>query len=516
MARAGRALMALPLSYSGQYAGGALDPAAATFAFTGESVTYFYTKAHNRGKAGITIDGTDLGNVDLFAPSGLIEWQASTRFSGLGLGIHHLHISALQDKNPRSEGHFIDVDAIQAGYRPHGLNFSPFVDGQDPNRGAQVSEQQIRERLKLIAPDADWVRSFGSTGGLENFARIAREFGFKVAAGAWLGRDLAANEREISHLVRAMKAGEVDLAIAGSEVLLRGDLTPQQLIGYMQRLKREAPGIPVTTADVYGQLLANRAVVDESDLVLTNVHPYWEGVSMDAAVCAVDRAYKSLKAQAGNKAVMISETGWPSCGVPQRSAIPSPENAAAFFLRFTSWARANNVPYFYFQALDESWKAAYEGPQGACWGIRDKHGNLKPGMQDVFSGRSISIDCGSAPSAGRPAIEFTFVPRYGSFEDLRGVARGVQPNEAGVAVYIKVGAGWWSKPYADAAVTAVQADGSWICDITTGGSDQAASEIAALLIPAGYQPPILLGSGAIPTALIDRALASISVRRELP
>jgi exo-beta-1,3-glucanase (GH17 family) len=60
-------------------------------------------------------------------------------------------------------------------------------------------------------------------------------------------------EVAISNLIQSIRAGEVDVALVGSEVLLRGDLTAQQLIGYMQRVKREVPSVPVATTDVYSQ-----------------------------------------------------------------------------------------------------------------------------------------------------------------------------------------------------------------------------------------------------------------------
>lgn len=43
----------------------------------------------------------------------------------------------------------------------------------------------------------EWVRLFGTTGGLENAGKVADEFGLKVAHGAWLSSDLAANKLEI-------------------------------------------------------------------------------------------------------------------------------------------------------------------------------------------------------------------------------------------------------------------------------------------------------------------------------
>jgi len=61
------------------------------------------------------------------------------------------------------------------------------IEGQQP--GSQVSEAQIRERLRIIRPTTRWVRSFSCTDGHEHTPRIAHELGFKTLVGAWLGTD---------------------------------------------------------------------------------------------------------------------------------------------------------------------------------------------------------------------------------------------------------------------------------------------------------------------------------------
>ena len=73
-------------------------------------------------------------------------------------------------------------------------------------------------------------------------------------------------------------------------------------------------------------------------------------------------------------------------GVGFLDAVPSPENAGLYFRNFVSWARAGEVPYFYFEAFDELWKATYEGSPNACWGIWDRRGDMKPDMRAVFKG----------------------------------------------------------------------------------------------------------------------------------
>jgi exo-beta-1,3-glucanase (GH17 family) len=416
-----------------------------------------------------------------------------------------------------------NVDAVRDTARQHvrvrypvfGVGFGPFVDGQDPTRGATVSETQLRERMRLIQPYTQWIRTFGSTAGLEAAGRVARELGLKVACSAWLARDAAANEREIASLIAALQRNECDLAIVGSEVLLRGDLPDTLLVQHLERVRQHAAGVPVTTADVYDRFWRHPTVVDAVDVVFANYYPFWEGLPLDQAVGYLHGLHQATVSLAGGKPVYVSETGWPSCGSPRGAAVPSPANAAHYFLNVVSWARANDVPYFYFQALDEAWKAQYEGDLGACWGLLDKDGRLKPGMEAVFEGRTLPDNWTTAipGGPGEPTIEFTYLPPYGSTEDLRGRVLHVLPSGVGVAVYIKVRGRWWTKPYFDQPVTRPRPDGAWITDITTGGVDREATEITAFLIPAAYDPPLAGGSAALPSELDQRALARVTATR---
>ena len=99
---------------------------------------------------------------------------------------------------------------------------------------------------------------------------------------------------------------------------------------------------------------------------------------------------------------------------------------------------------------------------------------------------------------GVPDLQFTSVPPIGSFDNLTGVVTGgINPELLAVAVYIKVGSGWWTKPYWNAPKTSIKSDGTWVCDITTGGIDSTATEITAYLIWRTTDPPSASG-GALP------------------
>ena len=412
-----------------------------------------------------------------------------------------------------------DVDAFNEKsipeYQTYGLNFSPYIDGQDPNTGSEINEQQLRTRMEIIRPYTEWVRTFGTSNGLEKSGSIAHTLNLKAAIGAWISSDINTNEQQIENLITVGKAGEADMLIVGSEVILRDDLSENALINYINRVKKEMPALPVTYADVYGELLAHPNIINAVDIVLVNYYPYWEGISIDLAMATLNGWHTQVKALANGKQVIVSETGWPTDGDQIGNAIPSLDNANLYFLNFVSWSRANDVDYFYFEAFDESWKAAYEGNQGAHWGIWDKTATLKPGMERVFNGETMEDNWSDKTipgGPGDPEIVFTHVPPFGNSENLEGQVWHVNPADYKIAVYIYI-SGWWTKPTFVNPLTTVQIDGSWITDITTGGVDHRATRIAAFLLPNDYNPPSMGGEETFPSELNQNAVTNIEVIR---
>ena len=117
------------------------------------------------------------------------------------------------------------------------------------------------------------------------------------------------------------------------------------------------------------------------------------------------------------------------------------------------------------------------------------------------------------PSNSTPQIIFTSVPPMGSSEDLYGRVEGVNPEMYGVAVYIRVGGGWWTKPTFAAPVTPIALDGTWNCPYATGGNDTSATVISAYLIPIGYNPPAMSGGSSLPSVLEKNAVAKVEATR---
>lgn len=257
----------------------------------------------------------------------------------------------------------------------HGISFSPYLEGQ--NVGDKLSKVQIAERMDIIQPYSKWARSFSCIDGNEYIPQVAHDKGLKSMAGAWISGDLVQNEKEVASLIKLAKAGHVDIAAIGNEVLLRGDLDVSLLIDYIKRVKEELPDLQVGCVDAYFKFHEHPELVDACDVILANCYPFWEGAEISKATIYLQNMYEVTKEAANGKPVIIAETGWPSRGENTEAAEPSHSNAMKYFINVNNWRSKNQVEVFYFSSFDESWKIRQEGDVGQSWGIWDKSGNLK-------------------------------------------------------------------------------------------------------------------------------------------
>jgi exo-beta-1,3-glucanase (GH17 family) len=257
----------------------------------------------------------------------------------------------------------------------HGICFSPYVEGQGP--GAIVSEAQIRERLEIIAPYVRAIRSFSCTDGHELIPAIAKERGLETMVGVWLDDDKEHNEEELANAIEIARAGHADILAIGNEVLLRGDLTEDELLDYISRAKQAAPGVQVGYVDAYFEFVDHPRITAACDVLLANCYPFWEGCPAEHALLYMKEMYYRASSVAGGKRVIVSETGWPNIGTAEEGAVPSFENAIKYFIDTCQWAEQEGIEVFYFSSFDEAWKVDAEGDVGAYWGLWDKDGKPK-------------------------------------------------------------------------------------------------------------------------------------------
>ena len=257
----------------------------------------------------------------------------------------------------------------------HGISFSPYVEGQGP--GTEVEAAQIRDRLSIVQPYVNWVRSFSCKEGNELIPQIAVENGLKTMVGVWLDDDREKNELELANAIEVANAGNASILAVGNEVLLRGDLTEDELLNYIARARNAVQDVPVGYVDAYFEFVDHPRITAACDVLLANCYPFWEGCPAEHALLYMKEMYRRVVNVANGKKVIISETGWPNVGTATKGSVPSFENAIKYFIDTYRWADEDGIEIFWFSSFDEAWKVGAEGDVGAYWGLWDKDGNPK-------------------------------------------------------------------------------------------------------------------------------------------
>lgn len=257
----------------------------------------------------------------------------------------------------------------------HGLCFSPYHEGQEP--GSRISEEQIRSRIEKIKPYTKWIRTFSCTDGNELIPAIAREYGLKTLVGAWLGKSERINNEELDNAIKIANKGNADILAIGNEVMYRGDLSEEQLIDFIERVKTNVSNVPVSYVDAYYEFENRPRVTEICDVILANCYPFWEGCNIEYSLLYMKDMYNRTVKAAKGKKVIIAETGWPNIGEDFYGAEPSFHNAIRYFINSQIWSKEDGIDIFYFSSFDESWKISDEGEVGAFWGLWDKREKLK-------------------------------------------------------------------------------------------------------------------------------------------
>ncbi len=248
------------------------------------------------------------------------------------------------------------------------VSYSPFASSDDPNHGARPTAAQIRADLKAIAPYTRAIRTYSSTDGAELIPPIAAEFGLKVTVGAWIGKDQARNKREIRSAIElARHNSNVDAIVVGNETIYRGELTIDQLIALIKKVKKSSP-VPVTTGEIGSVWLEHPELASAVDFVAAHVLPYWNGIPAAQAADYTVEFYDKLRRALPGKRIVIAEFGWPSAGYNMHAANPGAIEQAMVLRDFVSAAEAYGIDYNIVEAIDQPWKTA-EGGVGPYWGM---------------------------------------------------------------------------------------------------------------------------------------------------
>ncbi|EXJ91053.1 hypothetical protein A1O1_04160 [Capronia coronata CBS 617.96] len=232
----------------------------------------------------------------------------------------------------------------------------------------------------------------------------------KVWMGVWIDTNQTTTDRQLNQMYQILSSTK-DLTIfkgviVGNEALYRAgeDKTKseQELIDILKDVKSQFQtkgyDLPVATSDLGDNW--NGQLVQVVDYVMSNIHPFFAGVTAEVASGWTWDFWQShdvvlTQGMTGVKQI-ISETGWPSsggtdcggtdgsCAPGQSGSVASVDNMNTFMESWVCQALENGTDYFWFEAFDEPWKVVYNTDDQQWedkWGLMDPGRNLKSGLQ---------------------------------------------------------------------------------------------------------------------------------------
>ncbi|MEI8571001.1 exo-beta-1,3-glucanase [Methylomonas sp. EFPC1] len=256
------------------------------------------------------------------------------------------------------------------------LSFAPFREGFSPLEEKFPLPEHIDEDLRLLADKTECIRTYSSLGGQQPTPALARKHGLKMIQGAWLGYGYKDNSNEVNALIKSANENPdvVKRVIVGNEVLLRGDMDVDRLIGYIREVKK-AVKQPVSYADVWSMYMKYPKLINEVDFITIHILPYWEDepISVENASQHLEKIVKQVEDEARGiapgKPILIGESGWPSAGRQRGMAIPGVVNEAKFIRGMIQVANRHGFDYNIVEAFNQPWKSELEGVVGANWGL---------------------------------------------------------------------------------------------------------------------------------------------------
>ncbi len=272
------------------------------------------------------------------------------------------------------------------------LAYGPFRTWQSPG-GPLPSFAEIEEDLGIIKQETGRIRLYGSCGFMATIPALAAKHGLEVIQGVALSAKKDENEREMRCFGdRLAQSPNIIAGLVGNEILLRQELTEEELAGYIDRARGLGAKVPLSTGETWnswcsevndGLRCPGRKRLGESvDFIAAHFFPYWEGVPVEHGAAHVLATWITLRAAFPAKEVIVTETGWPTGGRPFGLAEGNVENQRRFLRDLRGWAKDYRVPVVLFEIFDEPWKEIAEGQVGGHWGSFDvkrkaKHPGLK-------------------------------------------------------------------------------------------------------------------------------------------
>ncbi len=253
-----------------------------------------------------------------------------------------------------------------AGASGYAISYAPY-----DSKGDCKTADQINSDFGAFS-GYSMVRIYGTDcGQVPGVLEAAVSKGMKVFAGVY---DISSVKSETQTLIDAAKSNwdVIDTVSIGNEVVNNGG-SPSDVVNAVKtaRTMLQSAGYKgkIVTVDTVVALMDNPELCEVSDFAAANCHAFFNAdITAAGAGKYVASQAQLVKEACGGKDVMITESGWPSAGDPNGSAVPSPANQKVAIESLRSAFSSNIV---LFSAFNDAWKDNFDGSFNTeqFWGI---------------------------------------------------------------------------------------------------------------------------------------------------
>ncbi|MCG3681649.1 glycosyltransferase [Aliarcobacter butzleri] len=245
------------------------------------------------------------------------------------------------------------------------LSYSPY-EGYNKNL---LSKQQIYDDVNMLENFTNKLRTY-ATLEANAVLEATPDSNMPIDLGLWISGDHEQNHLEIKRAIKLLEKypNRINSVIVGNEVLLRADLDEVELFAYVDFM-RQFTKKPITVAETWDVWERVPDLAKHVDFLTIHILPYWEKIPIDRFNEFIIEKYSLVEKIHPNRKIVIGETGWPSHGYNNRSAVPSLKNQAMAIRGFVNLANEHGWHYNIIEAFDQQWKGYDEGNVGQYWGI---------------------------------------------------------------------------------------------------------------------------------------------------
>ena len=250
-----------------------------------------------------------------------------------------------------------------------GMDYTPFNAQYPACLTNPPSQNNVTRDMAVLSQLTNAVRLYGTDCNQTEMVLHAIDklalTDMKIWLGVWLENNATTNNRQLSAMYDILDqngAGPFKGVIVGNEVLFRKDLTEAELGIALSNVKSNLTAknidLPVATSDLGDDWTG--ALTADVDIVMSNVHPFFAGVTPDVAAGWTWNFWQEfdvLLTKGTPKQNIISEVGWPSaggndCGAsnctnPTMGSVAGIDDMNTFMDNFVCQSMANGTEYFW-------------------------------------------------------------------------------------------------------------------------------------------------------------------------